>query len=226
MADEPTEPTEPTMQACVVATSSGSAASSPAPSSSSPVLGLVIDRAADTVPVFTMVGVSRRHARRGVRLLGPRPCGDALGGRGDDGLDGRDRPPRRPTRRRSAGCCATRSKTIGVALVLAVAAFWIAGQFGEWRLATAIAVGVGLGLANHLVTEYWLLRIIANGEQPTRATMMRSTLVRLLVLTVVAVSLAVVWWPDGIGLLLGLAVFRLIALVMTTIPLLKELKSQ
>ena len=79
---------------------------------------------------------------------------------------------------------------------------------------------------NHLVTEYWLLRIIANGEQPTRATMMRSTLVRLLVLTVVAVSLAVVWWPDGIGLLLGLAVFRLIALVMTTIPLLKELKSQ
>ena len=117
-------------------------------------------------------------------------------------------------------------KTIGVAVVLAVASFWIAGQFGEWRLATAISVGVGLGLVNHLVTEYWLLRIIANGEQPTRATMMRSTFVRLLVLTVVAVSLAVVWWPDGIGLLLGLAVFRLIALVMTTLPLLKELKSQ
>ena len=117
-------------------------------------------------------------------------------------------------------------KTILVAVILAVASFWIAGQFGEWRLATAISVGVGLGLINHLVTEYWLLRIIANGEQPTKATMMRSTFVRLLVLTVVAVSLAVVWWPDGIGLLLGLAVFRLIALVMTTLPLLKELKSQ
>ncbi len=117
-------------------------------------------------------------------------------------------------------------KTIGVALVLAVAAFWVAGQFGEWRLASAIAVGVGIGLANHLVTEFWLLRIISSGAQPTRATMMRSTLVRLLVVTVVAVSVAVVWWPDGIGLLLGLAVFRLIALVMTTIPLLKELKSQ
>jgi hypothetical protein len=117
-------------------------------------------------------------------------------------------------------------KTILVALGLAVAAYWIAGQLGEWRLATAIAVGVGLGLLNHLATEWWLLRIIANGEQPTRATMIRSTLVRLLVLTVVAVSLAVVWWPDGIGLLLGLAIFRLIALVMTTIPLLKELKSQ
>lgn len=117
-------------------------------------------------------------------------------------------------------------KSIGVAFVLAVAAFWIAGQLGEWRLATAISVGVGLGLANHLLTEYWLLRIISSGAQPTRATMMRSTLVRLLVVTVVAVSVAVVWWPDGIGLLLGLAIFRLIALVMTTIPLLKELKSQ
>jgi hypothetical protein len=117
-------------------------------------------------------------------------------------------------------------KIIGVAAALAIGAFWVAGQFGEWRLASAIAVGVGLGLANHVATEFWLLRIISSGRQPSRATMMRSTLVRLLVVTVVAVAVAVVWWPDGIGLLLGLAVFRLIALVMTTIPLLKELKSQ
>ena len=117
-------------------------------------------------------------------------------------------------------------KAILVAIALAAAAYWIAGQLGEWRLAACIAGGIGLGLANHVATEYWLLRIIASGEQPTRGRMMRSTLVRLLVLTVAAVSLAVMLWPDGIGLLLGLAIFRLIALVMTTIPLLKELKSQ
>jgi len=115
-------------------------------------------------------------------------------------------------------------KIVVVALVLAVAAFWILGQMDEWRLAAALAVGVGLGLANHIVTEFWLLRIIANGDQPSRGAMIRSTFVRLLVLTAVAVSIAVLWWPDGIGLLLGLAIFRLIALVMTTIPLLRELK--
>jgi hypothetical protein len=43
---------------------------------------------------------------------------------------------------------------------------------------------------------------------------------------VVAVGIAVMFWPDGIALLLGLAVFRLIALVMTGLPLLKELKKQ
>jgi hypothetical protein len=117
-------------------------------------------------------------------------------------------------------------KTLVVALVLAVASFWILGQLGEWRLATALAIGVALGLANHLVTERWLLGLITSGGQPTRATMMRSTMVRLVVLTVVAVGVAVLFWPDGIGVLLGLAMFRLIALVMTTIPLLKELKQQ
>lgn len=117
-------------------------------------------------------------------------------------------------------------KTIVVAIVLAVAAYWVLGQLGEWVLAGCIAAGVALGLVNHLVTEFWLLRLITSGEQPTRAKLALSTLVRLLVLSVVAVGIAAWFWPDGIGLLLGLAVFRLIALVMTGLPLLKELKQQ
>jgi hypothetical protein len=116
-------------------------------------------------------------------------------------------------------------KTSMVALALMIASFWIAGQLGEWRLAGCIAGGVLLGLLNHLVTEYWLLKTISSGDQPTRNQMIVSTVVRLAVLTVVAVAFAVIFWPDGIGLLLGLAIFRLIALVMTTIPLLKELKN-
>jgi hypothetical protein len=115
-------------------------------------------------------------------------------------------------------------KTIIVAVALAVASFWIGGQLDMWRLAGCIAGGVGLGLVNHLATEYWLLRIITSGEQPTRNQMIASTMTRLIVLTVVAIGIAVAFWPDGIGLLLGLALFRLIALLMTGIPLLKELK--
>jgi hypothetical protein len=57
--------------------------------------------------------------------------------------------------------------------------------------------------------------------------MTRSTMVRLLTLAVVAVGATVLFGlPDGVGVLFGLAIFRLIALVMTTIPLLKELKNQ
>jgi hypothetical protein len=115
-------------------------------------------------------------------------------------------------------------KATWVALVLAVASFWILGQIDRWQLATCITLGVLLGLANHVATELWLLRLISSGEQPTRNKMIAATLVRLGVLTVVAVAIAVVFWPDGVGLLLGLAVFRLIALTMTSMTLLKELK--
>jgi hypothetical protein len=115
-------------------------------------------------------------------------------------------------------------KTVWVAAAMMVLGLFV-GQYDEWTLAFCIAGGVLLGLLNHLVTEYWLLRIITSGAQPTRGQMTRTTIVRLTVLAVVAIGIAVAFWPSGIGLLLGLAIFRLIALVMTALPLLKELKN-
>jgi hypothetical protein len=115
-------------------------------------------------------------------------------------------------------------KIIGVGLVMTVASYWVLGQLGEWETATLTAVGVLLALLNHLATELWLAKLIASGAQPTRQKIAATTMVRLLVVSVIAVGTAVVFWPSGIGLLLGLALFRLIALVMTGLPLLKELK--
>ncbi len=115
-------------------------------------------------------------------------------------------------------------KTIWVAGALMVLGLWF-GQYGDWTLAGCIAGGGSVGLVNLLHTEFWLLRIITSGAEPTRGQMTRATIVRLLVLSVVAIGIAVAFWPAGIGLLLGLAIFRLISLVMTAIPLLKELKN-
>jgi hypothetical protein len=117
-------------------------------------------------------------------------------------------------------------KALLVALGLVVASFWVLGQLDRWALGASIACGVLLGVVNHVATELWLLRLITSGDQPTRNKMIAATLVRLGVLTVVAVGLAIVFWPDGVGLLLGLAVYRLISLLMTSVTLLKELKSQ
>src|SRR3954451_17943581 len=116
-------------------------------------------------------------------------------------------------------------KVILVGLALMVACFWLMGQLGEWRTAALTASGIVLALLNHLASELWLARLVTSGEAPTRGSIAASAFTRLLVLSVVAVGAAVLFWPNGIGLLLGLALFRLIALVMTGIPLLKELKS-
>jgi hypothetical protein len=117
-------------------------------------------------------------------------------------------------------------KTVVVAVVLAIAGFWVFGPLGFWGLAGCLAAGVLLGLGNHLATEIWLKRVISSGDELSRNQMIRSTFVRLTVLTLVAVGVAVAFWPSGLGVLFGLAIFRLIALVMTTIPLLRELKEQ
>ncbi|WP_310962661.1 hypothetical protein [Nocardioides terrisoli] len=135
--------------------------------------------------------------------------------------------PLKPGERASLGkVLRDQRKTAIVAVALIVADFWILGQLGEWELGGCIAAGIVLGLANHIATELWLLRTITSGHQPSRNEMARATFVRLLVLSIVAVGTAAAFWPNGIGLLLGLAIFRMIALVMTTLPLLKELKRQ
>jgi hypothetical protein len=113
-----------------------------------------------------------------------------------------------------------------VALVIVVASFWICGPMGEWAVAVFLAVGIGIGLVNHIVSEYSLLKTLASGREPTRGEMTRQALVRLLVVGGGAAAVAVVFWSTGIVTLIGLALFRLITLVMTSIPLLKELKQQ
>jgi hypothetical protein len=112
-----------------------------------------------------------------------------------------------------------------VALGLMVFSLWFY-QAGSWILPISLVIGIALGLINHLATEYWLLKLITSGDTPTRGQLTRSTMIRLSILVLVAIGAAWVFWPNGIGVLLGLAIFRLIALVMTTLPLLKELKNQ
>jgi hypothetical protein len=136
-----------------------------------------------------------------------------------------EQPAEQPAERKSLlGVLRDQKKVAYVGLGLVMATFWIVGQLGEWTLGICISVGVLLGLVNHFVTEFWLHRIISSGQEISRNQMVRSTMVRLVILTLVAVGVAVAFWPSGIGLLLGLALFRCIALVMTTVPLLKELK--
>ena len=131
-----------------------------------------------------------------------------------------------PARASVVASCERSARPLLVGVVLMVASYWVLGQLGEWQTATLTAVGVLLAMINHLVTEYWLARLITSGEEPTRRKIGVSSFIRLMVLTLIAVGVAIAFWPYGIGLLLGLAIFRLIALVMTTIPLLKELKAQ
>jgi hypothetical protein len=108
--------------------------------------------------------------------------------------------------------------------LLAFGAFWIALGLGEWQIGVFVSVGVVLGYGNGLFTEAFLLRSTEGDELLSRKQFAISSLVRLMGISLVAVALTVAFWPTGATVLAGLAVFHLIALVLTGLPLLKELR--
>lgn len=111
-----------------------------------------------------------------------------------------------------------------LALILAIAGPWVAVPLGRWEYGVFFAVGILLGLVNHVLTEHFLLRSVESDDAITRRQYAMSSLMRLLGVSVVAVGLTVLFWPSGGTVLFGLAIFHLIAIVLTGIPLLKEVR--
>jgi len=115
-------------------------------------------------------------------------------------------------------------RAVILALVLAVGAFWV--TFGNWTQGALAAAGVALGLINHILTEFAIQKAIGAEDPVTRNAYARSSLLRLAVISLAAFTLAAVFWEQGgIGVLFGLAIFHLIALTLTAIPLLREVRN-
>jgi hypothetical protein len=88
-----------------------------------------------------------------------------------------------------------------------------------------ICVGLLIGLAN---TKLVLLAVtrITSSETPSKQKMALSSASRLLVITAVALVIGFLLRPNGIGLFFGLAVFQVIQVLNTTLPVLKGLRQQ
>jgi len=97
--------------------------------------------------------------------------------------------------------------------------------FGNWQMGALAAAGVALGLINHILTEFAIQKAISAEDPVTRNAYARSSLLRLGIISLAAFALAVGFWEQGgIAVLFGLAIFHLIALTLTAIPLLREVR--
>ena len=86
------------------------------------------------------------------------------------------------------------------------------------------SVGVGLALANLILTELAMVRMTATDGELSRRRFALGALMRLSAVSLVAFALVVVFWPVGGLVLVGLAVFQLLSVGITSLPLLKELR--
>jgi len=109
--------------------------------------------------------------------------------------------------------------------VAAAVALVLGGGLGHWLAGFFAAVGVGLGLANALLTEASMIRMTASGSELSRKQFALSAFGRLAAVSLAALVLVFAFWPAGGFVLAGLAVFQLLTIVLTALPLLKELRN-
>jgi dipeptide/tripeptide permease len=106
---------------------------------------------------------------------------------------------------------------------VAVAASWFTGHpfFGAF-----LGVGLGLGLVNALLVKRAVESITAD-EHPLKKKMAVNSATRLLVITVIALTIAFLFKNHGgLGVLFGLAVFQALLVISTSLPVLKKIRTQ
>lgn len=111
-----------------------------------------------------------------------------------------------------------------VGALLSVAVAWVAVPSGRPSLAVFFAAGVLLSLLNHVLTEVALFRSLNSEAEPTRNSFIVGAIGRLGLVTLIAGTLVLIFWPDGVAVLIGLAIMHLVMIVFTGLPLLREMR--
>lgn len=108
-----------------------------------------------------------------------------------------------------------------VAIVLGVAGIVVAAILGHVAMGILFAIGLGMGLYNARLLQKQVVKVIS-GENPTKRQITGSSVQRLGVLTLLALAMGYFLRPDGLGVFFGLAVFQLVFMAHTIVPVLKE----
>jgi len=112
-------------------------------------------------------------------------------------------------------------RPVAIAAAVGAVGLLVCGLFGHIVMGILLIVGLGLGLFNTRLLQRSVVKVISS-ENPSRTAIGRSSLPRLLLITALAVALGIFLKPDGFGVFLGLAVFQVIILGTTALPVMKE----
>ncbi len=105
------------------------------------------------------------------------------------------------------------------ALATAVAAWAGHAMFGVF-----FGVGLALGLLNAVLVQRSVAAITAEAN-PVKRKMAVNSATRLMVITIVGLTIAWFFRPDGLGVVFGLALFQVVLVVTTALPVMKKIRS-
>ena len=116
-------------------------------------------------------------------------------------------------------------RLLAISLVLTLVAVAAAGALGHPMVGAFFGVGLLLGLLNALGVQRSVTAITADAH-PLKKKMALNSASRLLFITVIGLAVAYVFRPEGLGVVFGLALFQVLLVMSTALPVWKKLRTE
>jgi hypothetical protein len=110
--------------------------------------------------------------------------------------------------------------SVGITAVAMLAA----GLFGHLLVGVFFGIGLLLGLLNALLVRRSVEAITAR-DHPLKRSMAVNSASRLAIITIVGLIIAYVFRPAGLGVVFGLALFQVLLVASTALPVWKKLRT-
>jgi hypothetical protein len=115
-------------------------------------------------------------------------------------------------------------RLLAICVALTGLATLAAGLLGHVMVGLFFGIGLGLGLLNALLVQR-SVDAITSDAHPLKRKMALNSATRLLVLTVIGLTIAFIFRPQGLGVLFGMALFQVVLVITTALPVMKKLKA-
>ncbi|MGH3677061.1 MAG: ATP synthase subunit I [Mycobacterium sp.] len=115
-------------------------------------------------------------------------------------------------------------RLLAICVALAGLATLAAGLLGHVMVGVFFGIGLALGLLNALLVQRSVESITAQ-DHPLKRNMALNSATRLLMMTVIGLTIAYIFRPQGLGVVFGMALFQVVLVISTALPVMKKLRA-
>ncbi len=115
-------------------------------------------------------------------------------------------------------------RLLAICAALTALAVVLAALAGYVLFGVFFGVGLALGLINAVLVQRSVESITA-GDHPLKRKMALNSATRLLVITTIGLAIAIIFRPLGLGVLFGLALFQVLLVLTTALPVWKKIRT-
>jgi len=116
------------------------------------------------------------------------------------------------------------ARLLTLCAIFAAVVIALSAVFGHVMVGVFFGLGLVLGLVNALLVHHSVASITADAH-PVKRKMALNSATRLLIITAIGLTVAYIFRPMGLGVVFGLAVFQIVLVLSTALPVWKKIRT-